>query len=59
MTNVRITWNGDAIKREMERATVEGMETVAGAFVRAAHPRTPIKRGYLRRSTRFLSLIHI
>ena len=44
---------GDEIAAEIERATVEGLETVAADFVRTAHPLTPIYQGFLRRSTKW------
>lgn len=51
--SVEHEWNGDDISRELERATREGLERVGAKFVRAAHPRTPVWQGFLRRSTRF------
>lgn len=53
MADIDHEWHGDAIADELERATREGMETVAAEFVRVAHPKTPIREGFLRRSTRF------
>ena len=49
----KLEWHGDEIAAEIERATVEGMETVAADFVRTAHPETPIYQGFLRRSTKW------
>ena len=53
MANVDSKWFGDEIAKELERATVEGMETVGADFVRTAHPLTPIYQGFLRRSTKW------
>ena len=53
MANVEHKWFGDEIAAEIERATAEGLETVAADFVRTAHPLTPIYRGFLRRSTKW------
>ena len=53
MAKVESTWFGDEIAKEIERATVEGLETVAADFVRTAHPLTPIYQGFLRRSTKW------
>ena len=53
MANVESQWFGDEIAKEIERATVEGLETVAADFVRTAHPLTPIAFGNLRRSTKW------
>ena len=46
-------WHGNEIAAEIERATVEGMETVAADFVRTAHPKTPVYQGFLRGSTKW------
>ena len=49
MANVDSKWFGDEIAKELERATVEGLEAVAADFVRTAHPLTPIlDQGFLR-----------
>ena len=53
MADVDFKWFGDEIAKEIERATVEGMETVGADFVRTAHPKTPIYQGFLRRSTKW------
>ena len=53
MATVESKWFGDEIAKEIERATVEGLETVAADFVRTAHPLTPIYQGFLRRSTKW------
>ena len=53
MASVDSEWFGDEIATEIERATVEGMETVAADFVRTAHPLTPYWKGFLDRSTKW------
>ena len=53
MAKVESEWFGDEIAAEIERATVEGLETVGADFVRTAHPKTPIYQGFLRRSTKW------
>ena len=53
MAETEHKWFGDDIAAEIERATIEGMETVAADFVRTAHPLTPIYQGFLRRSTKW------
>ena len=53
MASVESKWFGNEIAAEIERATVEGLETVAADFVRTAHPLTPIYQGFLRRSTKW------
>ena len=53
MTTVKHSWNGDEIKQDLESATIEAMERVMGRCVRVSHPRTPIRFGFLRRSTKF------
>ena len=58
MATVESKWFGDEIAAEIERAAVEGMETVAADFVRTAHPKTPIYQGFLRRSTKWDSVKH-
>ena len=42
MAKAEFQWFGDEIAKELERATVEGLEAVAADFVRTAHPLTPI-----------------
>ena len=46
MAKVESKWFGDEIAAEIERATAEGLETVAADFVRTAHPFTPIYQGF-------------
>ena len=53
MAKVESEWFGDNIAKEVERATVEGMEAVGADFVRTSHPKTPIYQGFLRRSTKW------
>ena len=50
--NVKFEWFGDEIAKEIERATVEGLEDVGADFVRTADPLTPTDEGDLRRSTK-------
>ena len=52
MADYEHKWFGDEIAAELERATAEGLEAVGADFIRVAHPLTPIKEGFLRRSTR-------
>ena len=52
MADYEHKWYGDEIADELTRATGEGLEGVAADFTRVAHPLTPIKEGFLRRSTR-------
>ena len=56
MAKVESEWFGDEIAKEIERATVEGLETVAADFVRTAHPLTPYREGFLDRSTKWDSV---
>ena len=58
MGTVEQKWFGDEIAKEIERATVEGLETVAADFVRTSHPLTPIFQGFLRRSTKWNPVEH-
>ena len=58
MAKAESEWFGDEIAKEIERATVEGLETVAADFVRTAHPLTPIYQGFLRRSTKWDKVKH-
>ena len=53
MAETEHKWFGNEIAKEIERATAEGLETVAADFVRTAHPLTPIYQGFLRRSTKW------
>ena len=41
MAETEHKWFGNEIAKEIERATVEGLEAVAADFVRTAHPLDP------------------
>ena len=49
---VKSEWFGDEIAKEIERATIEGLEKVGKDFVKTADPLTPTDEGDLKRSTR-------